>query len=113
MRRNKSVSNVFVSYDVKIYIYDTLRKLLFKLCCDIEILDSSSAASLEDIYITENTAESPHILILKIRAVAPFENKQGNSVYADVRKLRDIKFACHMADLAVTYEFAVDPEIET
>ena len=28
-------------------------------------------------------------------------------------KLRDVKFACHMADLAVTYELAVDPKIET
>ena len=62
--------------------------------------------------IPENSGKTQLILILQISSVTPFQNQNRHTVAACFGFAGDFKFAGAVGNLAVTDEFAVDPDIE-
>ena len=86
-------------------------KVVGKVRAHVNILDVRGV-SCQKIDLTEQTRETELVLILKIRAVAPFQHHHGNRVGACLQVGCHVKFAGHMADLAVSDEGVVDKEIK-
>ena len=66
----------------------------------------------KEIDLAEDTGHTPHILVLKIAAVRPFEYKNLQAVLAFVYEPCDVDFGREMADLAVGGKFVVHEHIE-
>ena len=64
-----------------------------------------------ELHVTRDTAQTPQVLILEIRAVAPAEDLQGDEVLTRVNILRDVERCAEVAVLRVSDELAVDPYI--
>ena len=66
----------------------------------------------KEVDLAEDTREAEFILILKIRAVAPFEHKHFKCIFACAKVFGYIDLAGHMADLTVCREIVVYKKIE-
>ena len=64
-----------------------------------------------ELHVTRDTAQTPQVLILEIRAVAPAEDLQGDEVLTRVNILRDVERCAEVAVLRVSDKLAVDPYI--
>ena len=61
----------------------------------------------EHVYVAENTGKTPLILILEIRACAPFENKHVKFVFSVNQVIGYVELAYAVTYLAETDEFTV------
>ena len=64
------------------------------------------------MYVAENAAGAELILILQVRAVAPFQHQYGKTVRAGVNEVGDIELSGGVGDLAVANVRAIEPHIE-
>src|SRR5260221_9972207 len=64
------------------------------------------------INVPENAAQTPHVLILKVRAIAPAEILHREQILAWLEILGYVELNRSATILAQTDFFAIDPEIE-
>ena len=67
---------------------------------------------LEEVDVPEDAAHPQLVLVLEVAAVAPFQDEDGDGVFAGAEKFRHLKLAGRVGDLAVSHQFAVYPEVE-
>ena len=66
----------------------------------------------QNIHIPEDSGETELILILKIAAVTPLKNENGQKVVSILQKICNVELSGVMGDLAVTYIGSVEPYVE-
>lgn len=66
----------------------------------------------QEVDVPENTAGPELILVLKVTARAPFKDKDGQSIFAIPKEVRDPEFGSRMGDLTIADELAVQPDEE-
>ncbi|MNZ85006.1 hypothetical protein D3C78_1037820 [compost metagenome] len=64
------------------------------------------------IHVPKYAVKAPHILILNVGPVAPFQYHERHAVRAWAQIRADLELCWHPAALTVPYEFAVDPQVE-
>ncbi len=68
--------------------------------------------SSEEVHVSVDTAEPPHVLVFKIAAVRPSIGFDGECIFTCFEGLGDIEFGGSHAVLAVTDLSAVHPDVE-
>ncbi len=70
------------------------------------------AVAIEEINLAEDTRQPPHVLILEICAVAPFEHQHFYRVLPRAQEFCGVKLTRHVANLAVADEGVIYPHIK-
>ena len=82
-----------------------------QLCMD-EVIPQVALLPAQDVHIPEDAAHAELVLVLKIAAVAPFQDQHVHLVVSGLDIIGDIKFTCGMGNLAVAHKPAVQPQVE-
>ena len=80
--------------------------VLVKVCCDKEVTQTNLWLC-EDINLSVNTAEQPHILILNVLSIAVTVNLCRNRVLTGDKILCNVKFVRRHSSLRIAYKAAV------
>ena len=80
--------------------------VLVKVCCDKEVTQANLWLC-EDVNLSVNTAEQPHILILNVLSVAVTVNLCGNGVLTRYKIFRNVKFVRRHSTLRIADKTAV------
>jgi len=77
-----------------------------------EIITDVHLGRGKEKYISEDTAEAPHILVFQVAAVRPAVDFGGQQVLARLEVIGDVELSRRHASLAVPDPRAVQPQVE-
>ena len=68
--------------------------------------------AFQNVHIPENTTHTEFVLIFQIRAITPLHYQHCHRIRSILKYIGNIKLACHMRNLAVSYVRAIDPYVK-
>ena len=77
-----------------------------------EVIPQAVFRTLQQVYVTENTAGTELILVFQIASVTPLQHQHRQPVCARLQCMGDIKLTGGMGNLTVSNIRSVDPNIE-
>jgi len=79
--------------------------------CHAHVVDMSSLRARVEEAVACHARETPEVLVLAVRAVAPAERLESDEIVALLKIWCDVELHCRLRVLCVAHELAVHPEV--
>ena len=93
-------------------IQHTILVVIDQVWSHTNILQVQLGITSIEIVLTNRTAQTPEVLVLAPRAIAPTESLEGYQVLAFLQIRCNVKLGCNLAILGISHELAVHVEID-
>ena len=90
-------------------IQHTILIVVLQSCIESNIGNMCLRTGIE-IHLTGDSRQTPEVLVLEVRTIAPSHHLHGNQVLARFEILGDIKLGSYLAILAISHIFAIHPK---